>query len=423
MSKEVEKGRKNFLKLFIILIVGSIILALLYIKVFFTKRPGKLKSFKESKPFKWYKVKLRGNVASSDGSKYFMLSKKGRSNNLMIFFSGGGSAWDANTASQPMGLANLLKGKGFGYYFRNIPFYTLSLLTGILDDKKSDNPFREWNVAYIPYSTADFHTGNNTVEYVWEGKRRKMRYNGRNNTLACLDWIFENYKKPEKVLICGESAGAFGSAFWTPKIAGRYKDSELYQFSDGAFLKSDKWPGIVENVWKSSWKQTFGYSLGNDPIKSAFINNHSLLGDRVTFMHSNTLYDGILASFQADLNGEGTKEEVEKNFEENNQLVKEWSAAMLECTAEIRKAVPNYFFYITNCEVDEKKNITTHTLMRYDRFFKFEEDGIRFNKWMADIILKDNCYSVGAKYLEAAENDLNNKLGEWDCNGIKKSSL
>jgi hypothetical protein len=96
---------------------------------------------------------------------------------------------------------------------------------------------------------------------------------------------------------------------------------------------------------------------------------------------------------------------------------------MLECTAEIRKAVPNYLFYITNCEFDEKENITTHTLMRYDRFFKFEEDGIRFNKWMADIILKDNCYSVGAKYLEAAENDLNNKLGEWNCNGIKKSSL
>jgi hypothetical protein len=208
--------------------------------------------------------------------------------------------------------------------------------------------------------------------------------------LAALDWIFKTYKNPRKVLICGESAGAFGSAFWAPLIACHYKDSELYLYSDGSFLQSDQWPDIVDTVWKVNWKETFGYSIGQDPIQSAFINNYKMLGDKITFLHSNTLYDGVLASVQADIN---------RKKKNGDQYIKDWSREMIESTKAIQSAVPSYYYYITDYGYNENDHTTPHTMSPFGLYYKAEEEGVKLHQWLEDVILKGKRYSVGATYL------------------------
>ncbi|MFD1908324.1 hypothetical protein ACFSQ7_36515 [Paenibacillus rhizoplanae] len=84
-------------------------------------------------------------------------------------------------------------------------------------------------MVYLPYSTGDFHIGNRTATYPREDSSTfTMRYNGRNNVRSSLDWIYANVAKPDKLLIAGESAGGFGSAFWAPEISNHYKDSEIF---------------------------------------------------------------------------------------------------------------------------------------------------------------------------------------------------
>jgi hypothetical protein len=390
---------KKAARVSIIFIVGGLILAYLNIYGFVFKRPSKTRNFTKAKKFAWKRVDLgkNKNAVSSDGSKYYMLAKKGGGRNLMILFSGGGASWDAETAFQPMGLRNLVKGKGLGYYFGTMSFINFITLKGILDSKKEDNPFKDWDAAYIPYTTGDFHIGNCNQEYTLDGKRMTMRHNGRNNALACLEWIFENFKEPEKVFICGDSAGAFGSAFWTPYIAKHYSSSKLYQFSDGAFIKTWKWPEITDNVWRAECEKNFGYKIDDDMIKSVFLNNYRLLGDRVTIMHLNTLYDNTLSAFEADVNGKGKL----KDLETNEEVFKEWSAEMLESTKAISSAVPCYYYYITDYGFSTKKHSTPHTLIRTD--LKAEQDGVRFVQWLEDMAINDKRYSVGEKYLNSGE--------------------
>lgn len=113
---------------------------------------------------------------------------------------------------------NFIKGGDTGNYFQNIPFYMLTLLRGMMDTDNPANPFHGWNVVYLPYSTGDFHIGNRTVEYKKDdGSPFTMRYNGSNNVRSSLDWIYANVDKPGKLLIAGESAGGFGSAFGLPR--------------------------------------------------------------------------------------------------------------------------------------------------------------------------------------------------------------
>lgn len=68
------------------------LIAILAISAFVIKRPTTATPvITEVKPYEWNKVKLDGNVISSDGSEYFIWNKKGETNNWIIFFSGEGS--------------------------------------------------------------------------------------------------------------------------------------------------------------------------------------------------------------------------------------------------------------------------------------------------------------------------------------------
>src|SRR5688572_10752123 len=50
----------------------------------------------------WMKIDLERELVCSDGAPYDIFVQRGDSNNLMIYFAGGGAAWDAESASAPL---------------------------------------------------------------------------------------------------------------------------------------------------------------------------------------------------------------------------------------------------------------------------------------------------------------------------------
>jgi len=347
--------------------------------------------FKQTKPYKWNKVQLGRNTVSGDGSGYHMYSKRGGSNNLIIYFSGGGMAWDARSAFSPTGITSLVKKNSFGYYFNNIPMYILVSLHGIFDNKKAENPFRGWNIVYIPYSTGDMHIGNSITAYTHKGRIKEIHHNGKYNTLACLDWIYESFENPDKIMVCGDSAGAFAAPYWVNTIAGHYRDSRIFCLSDGAHLRSRNWPAIIDGIWKCEFEDTFGYKPTDDPLAEAFINTAD---NNILIMHTNTLYDRTLASYQADINNEPKG---------RTEYIHRWSKDMLNTVSRLTKSTPNYHFYLTKYGYYRFRYSTPHTLTRYPRFYKANEGGISFTKWLDDIINRGNSYDVGADYLAKPE--------------------
>lgn len=287
---------------------------------------------------------------------------------------------------------NFIKGGDTGNYFQNIPFYMLTLLRGMMDTDNPANPFHGWNVVYLPYSTGDFHIGNRTAEYKKEdGSTFTMRYNGSNNVRSSLDWIYANVEKPGKLLIAGESAGGFGSAFWAPEIASHYKDSEIFQYSDSSFLKSDKWPNVVNKEWQADFVKNFGYTPEADIIGAAFKANGHLLPANTVILQSYSVFDEILIHFQNNINDyKGPRDQ---------RIINEWSQEMRQSVSSLAATLPNYYYYLTDYGLNAKTGTTPHTFATRETFFQAEQDGVKLLKWLGDAVNHQKPYSVGSKFL------------------------
>ena len=338
---------------------------------------------------RWYQADLGPDAMAADGSDYRVYAKTGSSDNLIIYFGGGGVTWDANSAVNPITVTKYLFGGGdTGTYFRSIPSYFPTTLGGILDANNPENPFTDWNVVMIPYATGDFHAGTGIQTLTADdGTVTEMHYNGQENVRLALEWIGKNMIDPDKLLIAGASAGSFGAAFHTPEIAQRYPDSQIYQFSEGDQLPSPKWPDVTDDLWDAHWEQTFGYAPGDNLYETAVVANRALLGDEIVFLDSNTTRDGTLIGFASLINDVPPDADA-------------WSAAMRASMKRLSETVPNYYYFLTDDDPDEN-GFTSHTLSSLPVAYTTEQDGVRFLDWLADAVIRDRPISVGEGLLTA----------------------
>ncbi len=359
--------------------------------LFVIKRPSHSSDFNQTELGKWNRIDLGDNTISADGSEYYVFTKRGKQsaeNNWMIYLSGGGMNWDETSTAEPITLKTMLKGEGLTY-FANIPFYKLTMMKGILEEDNESNPFANWNYLYIPYSTGDFHIGNNSVEYSKNGKTYESYHNGRNNVLAALEWFQQNSGTPSNILICGESAGGFGAAFWTPYIAEIYTETRIFEYTDSSYIQTGRWKDIIDSHWNADFKGNYGFEPEADLITVTFAHNALTYPD-ITFLQSNTLYDNLLINFQKRLNDNSLADSEYRDI---------WSAQMLASTKLLADKYSNYHFFITDYSLDSKLGTTVHTLSSSEDFYKANEDGINLCDWLYSAIESKDVKNVGSDFL------------------------
>ena len=364
-------------------------LSALGIYLFIVEKPADNVPLTAIQPYQWNKIDLNIGTVSSDGSPYYVWARKGEQPNWIIFFSGGGIAWDGPSAEEPIQLTNLLRGKDPGNYFANIPFYMLTMLDGLLAHDREENPFRDWNVLYIPYATGDLHIGDRVALYEGtDGETLTMRYNGRHNVQAALAWLYDHVENPEKLLVAGESAGAFGAAFWAEEIANHYRDSAVYQYSDSAFLYSERWPQIINEEWQAMPEERTGFQPEADLIGAITRHNGSVSEGEAVVLQSYSLYDEVLIRYQRKLNGD------------ESLTPDAWTIQLRESVAAMDAALPNYAYYLTDQDRDSESGMTPHTYATRGALYETEQDGISLLQWLDDVINGDQHYSVGESFLD-----------------------
>lgn len=381
---------KRFLRLLAIGLPLFLALLAFLLLTFGIKRPTRVQDYLKTDFNRWNRIELTGNVVSSDGSDYYLLTKKGKGSNIVIYFSGGGANWNAETAASPMTFSSILKGEG--RYFSNIPFYKLSLMGGILDENNPENPFNDWTIVYIPYSTGDFHIGNSRLTYEKaNGRSFEVIHNGQNNVRATLEWVTQNLAAPEKLFIAGESAGGFGAAFWAPTITDLYPDSRIYLYTDSSCLVSDQWPSIIDNVWKADFESTFGYKPEADLVAAA-VSYAAKTVPNISILQSNTCFDGLLAGYQKLLNTP-----AEESLEKAD--LEKWKSTMTASMRGLSEALPFYSFYLTDDGLNPSSGSTVHTLSCASTFYEAKEEGITPAQWLKELVIEDKAYSVGMELL------------------------
>jgi len=330
----------------------------------------------------WYKKSLDGCV-SSDGSQYNISLRKGIVNKLLVNFVGGGLSWNQETATNPISVYNLIRNKESFYIPSLSPLQMNLMHVGILSAKDKRNPFYDWNVLNIPYTTADFHIGCNKFNYQnAKGENKVLHHNGAKNVETALTALKYYFNEPPNVLvITGQSAGAFGCVAHCSKIKNVYPNcNNIIVYSEGSHLHSSIWQDIIKYTWKANSDLT-EYIKSNDLIVDLFHYAQDNMPTHTLFLHSNSVWDIMLVKYMHKMNY--------GKMIVNSQALKEFNETLINAVKKLKSEITNYSYYLTDYGKSMKNGTTPHIFAGTPKlFYGNMQDGFSIANWLCKAIEK-----------------------------------
>jgi len=200
----------------------------------------------------WVKVDLPSPCLTGDGNPAFIMVRKGtETDKLLVYLMGGGACASYETCrpSSEGGMVTTL----------NPDFYSLSVAytKGIFNTTDERNPFRNWTIVFVPYSTGDIHSGNRVVKYFSSenpSEDKTIYHIGFVNSITAMRWIASQLQ-PSKIVLAGSSAGGFGTilnSYWANVV-----------FNDSLIVINDAGPGTKSNTTSTFQDQLVGELWGS----------------------------------------------------------------------------------------------------------------------------------------------------------------
>lgn len=154
----------------------------------------------------------------ADGSPTgFAVSPHLGSDRLLILVRGGGVCWDYQHC---VGNPTPVYLDGYGPAQFDAERAAGWLDRGILDRSDPTNPYRDANLAYVPYCTGDLHLGTNVTTYASpSGAAVAIHHVGSTNIAVFLRRLVPTFAGVGTVAVAGYSAGGFGATWNLPQIA------------------------------------------------------------------------------------------------------------------------------------------------------------------------------------------------------------
>lgn len=184
--------------------------------------------------------------------------EQGESDNLLVYFNGGGACWDSSTCLASMQLEFDNDPMSRAAYNPSAQFENTPDVAGGIFKDVEENPFKSWSKVFIPYCTGDLHLGSSDTTYTDDlgivtglpGADVTIRHRGHDNAMVVMDWLREqlqqNTLSPNKVLLSGSSAGGYGAIFNFPYVQQLFGRKKVALFADASLGVISK--GFTETV-------------------------------------------------------------------------------------------------------------------------------------------------------------------------------
>ncbi len=349
----------------------------------------------EMEPKQWYKAPLE-NCVSGDGSEYYTYVSNGVKNNLCIILSGGGVAWNEYTAARPVTGAKVAAGLP-NFYWNNLRPFTqiMNINIGITDIRNQSNPFGDWNFVVVTYATGDFHLGNNEFPYVSEdGKDEILYFNGYNNFNETMKLAKKLFPSPERILIAGNSAGAFA----VPALAGDiyenyYSECEdITLFSDSGLLLFDDWKKTASQIWQA--KAEICDAIHTDNITVDWYEwLYKRYGNKFRYLYGSSIRDYLLSAYYNDI--------VNKEYKTDKEVQQKFYEQLKTMVAQLKAINEDFRFYIFDwpmLPLTLGKGGTVHTALKEVTFLNIKQNGKTMAEWLIDQI-NGGDYSIGEELI------------------------
>lgn len=177
------------------------------------------------------------------GSEFFVETREGRSDDLLIFLEGGGVCLDTICAATPepiltLDLFNVASLVGIG---------------GLLHPTNPDNPLRDYDVVNVPYCDGSLFMGD--VDRILSdgndanGAMDQAYQHGLQNLTAAIATAHRTFPNPRRIVLVGSSGGAYGVLAGTAMVRRFYPDLPLLVISDsGAPIVNGEDPEFIHHA-------------------------------------------------------------------------------------------------------------------------------------------------------------------------------
>lgn len=320
----------------------------------------------------WDIIQPGGETQCARDTPYqFFVRDVAESNNLMIYFQGGGACWNAVSCREG------------GTFDDAVNDDELDRYNGIFDFTNEANPIADYDIVFIPYCTADIHTGMSTVEFPGD---ITINYNGYINSATVLDWVYENYDTPDNLLIAGSSAGAYGAIYHAPYILEQYPDAQSVVFGDaGVGITPAGWDVLeMWNIFENM--PPFIPELAEaDPeafTASMLYEFNSQYSPDVRFAQFTNAADEVQIMFY--------------RFSAPGTTVEDWIDGMYEALGYLDEA-ENFNSYVAPG--------TEHTILALPDFYTIEVEGVAFVDWFTALLNDEPVENVRCVECEVSEEE------------------
>jgi len=156
----------------------------------------------------WHYVELPGAVCANGTPMGIALNLDPTSDRLVLFLQGGGACWNTATC--------VIIGSAAHLRDTLTESVVLSEARGAggftLDRDDAENPYRDQNLVYVPYCTADVHVGDAETTYRTPRTTMVVQHRGAANTEMILARLAATFPALDRLTMIGESAGGYGVA-------------------------------------------------------------------------------------------------------------------------------------------------------------------------------------------------------------------
>lgn len=348
----------------------------------------------EPETHQWYRVPVAGGK-TADGSEYHIYIRKGTTNHLCVFLSGGGIAWNPYTADRPVTGGRVLAWQP-NYYWNNLRPFTqvFNIGVGITDNSARRNPFRDWNFIVITYATGDMHLGRNNYRYTNEaGEEKCLYFHGYENFMLSMRIGKTLFPQADKLLIAGESAGAFAVPALAEQIHQEFYPAchDVTLFSDSALLLNKEWKKTAREVWKVR-PETAADIKGRNLTFDWYQALYRRRGDQYKYLYACSVRDYLLSAFYNDVKN--------KNYETDRRMQRIFARQLRQMVFALQKLTPSFGIYLYNWRRPVLyRGGTIHTMVRQPEFYLHRRGEPSMAKWLVAAV-DGEIQSVGLELLE-----------------------
>jgi hypothetical protein len=305
---------------------------------------------------------------------FFVRPASEPTDNLMIYFEGGGACWDGFTCAS--------RGQ-FASSFEVVDGEANNYTEGVFNYANEANPVGDYNTVFLPYCSGDVHTGNKegVTLPIPSGMgitetEITVNFDGFDLAQGALEWVYENYTDPNQILVTGCSAGGYGAVHHAPFVMNQYADTRVVMLADASNgVTPITWDGLI--TWGSlETLPPFIDSLNGisreDYSTTVNIRDAARTFPNNTFAEFNNFIDAVQIGFYGLLGGTQVTEE---NF---GEVAGEWSIEMLENISQLDVAVPNYYSYTAGG--------LNHCITGSNLAYEYNVQGVQFMDWLQSLL-------------------------------------